>query len=122
MTVRTDSITAIIADMKPRMYTVKEAAERTNRSIDTLVRWRKNGVYVPKNKRKFGELTVFLYTDEDLKNLKKVAGLQRPGRKAHDAVPLQKTLRDKGLVSSRQTTAKPSSSKPARRARKKVVR
>lgn len=61
-------------------YTRAAAAKSVNRSADTLKRWQKSGIAVPSSKMKAGQLTVWLYTDEDMNNLRAVAKSQKPGR------------------------------------------
>lgn len=63
------------------MYTRSMAAEEVGRSVDTLKRWQHHGLAVPSEHMKAGKLTVWLYTAEDLRNLKDIAANQRPGRK-----------------------------------------
>lgn len=62
-------------------YTRSRAARKINRSPDTLKRWHKAGLCVPSSSMKAGQLTVWLYSDEDIKQLREVARLQKPGRK-----------------------------------------
>ena len=61
--------------------TTATAAFLVNRSVDTLRRWHKKGEFVPSSSMQAGQLTVFLYTDEDIQKLKEFARRQRPGRK-----------------------------------------
>lgn len=84
---RPDSITAQVAQMDPLRYTVKQAADIVGRSVDTLVRWRKQGLSVPSDSRNFGKITVHLYTESDIEHLKLMTQTQRPGRKPPDYDP-----------------------------------
>lgn len=67
------AISELVRQMTPVRYTVKEAARKTGISEDTLTRWRKTAKYVPSDARKFGELLVWLYSDEDIVALKRMA-------------------------------------------------
>ena len=53
--------------------TGKDAALRVGRSYDTLRQWEKDGVFTPSTVMKMGELTVRLYSDEDIETLKQIA-------------------------------------------------
>lgn len=76
-----DSISTAVKAMKPRRYTVTEAAEKIGKSPDTLKRWRVTGVFVPSDSRTFGKVVVPLYTADDIKEMRKIAKTMRPGRK-----------------------------------------
>lgn len=65
----------------PHRHTRVAAAHLTGRSVDTLKRWHKKGLMVPSDYMQAGKLKVWLYTDEDILRLRKVASSQRPGRK-----------------------------------------
>lgn len=80
-----DSITAQVAAMVPVRFTVAQAARAVGRSTDTLKRWRVSGAVVPSDTVTFGQVTVNLYTLEDIQRLKIHAKAQRPGRKKSDA-------------------------------------
>ena len=80
-----DPISASVAAMRPKRYTVKQAAEIIGRSPDTLRRWRAQGVYEPSHQHQFGKLTVGLYDADDIKNLKNIAKNMKTGRKPKDA-------------------------------------
>lgn len=67
--------------MSPPRFTTTEAARLVGRSEDTLVRWRKDEVYVPKEKRSFGNVDVWLYTEDDILAMKEIGKTLRPGRK-----------------------------------------
>jgi len=62
-------------------YTASGAAYLVNRSPDTVRRWHRQGLCVPSKSMKAGQLTVWLYTLDDIKKLREVARTQRPGRK-----------------------------------------
>ena len=62
-------------------YTRAKAAKKVNRSPDTLKRWHKQGIAVPSQRMQAGKLTVWLYSDADMRALRKVARTQKPGRK-----------------------------------------
>lgn len=75
------NIAAQVRAMSPARYTTTEAARIVGRSEDTLVRWRKDGVFVPKEKRAFGAVEVWLYTERDIASMKEISKTLRPGRK-----------------------------------------
>lgn len=77
-----DSITRIVRDLDPPRYTTNDAAELVGRSAATLRRWRQTGYFQPSDSKMFGELEVFLYTPEDITELKKIAYRTRQGRRA----------------------------------------
>jgi hypothetical protein len=77
-------ISEIVRDMHPPRYTTSQAAELVGRSKDTLKRWKK-GVYGPSDQKVFGSLVVDLYTQEDIREMKKIARSMKPGRKPIDA-------------------------------------
>lgn len=74
-------IDEIVAEMKPKRYTRKQAAVMVGRDADTLKRWDRLGMFKPSDRRKFGALEVRLYTFEDVKRMKAMASELRPGRK-----------------------------------------
>lgn len=77
------SISDLVRAMTPVRYTVKEAAEKVGVSEDTLTRWRKQGVHTPCDSAFFGSLRVFLYSDEDLVELKRIKRSRKPGPKSN---------------------------------------
>jgi hypothetical protein len=60
-----------------------EAAQLIGRSKDTLKRWHKEGVYAPSGYQVRGELTIWLYSDEDIVELIKIAQVMKTGRPPH---------------------------------------
>lgn len=66
------AIADLVRKMSPVRYTVDEAAQKVGVSRDTLARWRKKGVYLPSDYRDFGQLKVWLYTDDDLTAMKRM--------------------------------------------------
>lgn len=78
---KSDGIQAMVRRMSPTRYTVNEAASLVGRSPDTLVRWRRAGIYEPSDSMKVGSLTVWLYTDDDIRYMKEMAKDLKPGRK-----------------------------------------
>jgi hypothetical protein len=60
-------------------YTRRQAAELVGRDFDTLRRWHSEGIYVSHNWVVRGKLTVWLYSDEDIENMKKIPGSARQG-------------------------------------------
>lgn len=75
-----DGIKSMIRRMTPTRYTVKEAAALVGRSPDTLVRWRKNGRFMPSDTIKAGQLTVYLYSDKDVELMRHIARNTKAGR------------------------------------------
>lgn len=78
-----EGIASQVRAMSPPRYTTSEAARLVGRSEDTLVRWRKDDVYVPNEKRSFGAVKVWLYTEADIALMKDLCKQIRPGRKAN---------------------------------------
>ena len=76
-----EGIAAKVREMDPPRYTTADAAHFVGRSVDTLVRWRKDGTYVPKESRDFGQVRVWLYTNHDISCMKVISKSIRPGRK-----------------------------------------
>ena len=70
-----------VRQMHPPRYTVKDAARLVGKDPDTLKRWKRNGTAIPSDRRKFGKLSVDLYTDEDIAAMKKTAKTLKPGRR-----------------------------------------
>ena len=69
--------------MSPSRFTTSEAARLVGRSEDTLIRWRKAGVFVPdeSNRVRYGSLLVWLYTESDIEDMKQISKTLKPGRK-----------------------------------------
>lgn len=78
---RNEGIHTMVRRMTPTRYTVKEAAALVGRSPDTLVRWRKDGIYQPSDSTNVGSLVVWLYTDKDIQAMRELVKELRPGRK-----------------------------------------
>ena len=74
-------INEIVRQMHPPRYTVAQAAALVHRDVDTLKRWKRSGVYEASDHRRFGSLDVDLYTDDDIKAMKRIAKEMKPGRK-----------------------------------------
>ncbi len=81
-----DSGNSIGANTPEHYYTRSRAAYQVNRSTDTLKRWHKNGLCIPSASMQAGKLTVWLYSDDDIKRLREVARNQKPGRKTNKGV------------------------------------
>lgn len=64
------------------MYTRAQAARLVGRSKDTIRRWHETGIFVPSHSHEYGKQRVWLYTDEDLAVMRRLAQEIRPGRKA----------------------------------------
>lgn len=80
-----EGIATKVRAMSPPRYTTTEAARLVGRSEDTLVRWRKDEVFVPKEKRAFGSVEVWLYNEDDIAAMKEISKTLKPGRKAQDS-------------------------------------
>ena len=76
------NISESVRAMTPPMYTTSQAAELVGRSRDTLKRWRDGGIYKPSDKRKFGKISVNLYSNEDIVAMRKIVRTIHPGPKA----------------------------------------
>lgn len=77
-----EGIASKIRAMSPPRFTTAEAARLVGRSEDTLVRWRSDGVYAPSERRAFGSVEVWLYSEADIGAMKEIVKTLRPGRKA----------------------------------------
>lgn len=62
-------------------YTEPKAAQLIGRSSATLRRWRLSGLFTPGDKMVRNNLTIYLYTPEDIDKLRKIAAQQRTGPK-----------------------------------------
>lgn len=82
MTQRGNSIGHIV-DTMPGKYTVSQAAAMVGRSVDTLRRWREEGVFVPASTmtNSTGGVIAYLYSEEDIVALRKIAAEMKPGPK-----------------------------------------
>lgn len=69
-----------IRQMTPPRYTAKEVAEILGKSEDTIIRWRRDKIYVPKEQATFGKITVWLYSDEDIAKMSDLG--RRPGTRS----------------------------------------
>lgn len=74
-------ISEIVREMNPPRYTTSQAATMVGKHVDTVKRWRDSGVHVPSDEATFGTTKVWLYTREDIEQLKKIAKTMKPGRK-----------------------------------------
>lgn len=63
------------------MYTRTQVAELVGVSVNTVRRWHDRGVYVPEHSQQFGDLKVWLYTDDDVAPMKTIKNEMRPGRR-----------------------------------------
>lgn len=61
-------------------YMVGEAASRVGRSKDTLKQWRQDGTFEPSGYTVRGELTIFLYNEDDIEAMKIIAMHKKAGR------------------------------------------
>lgn len=77
-------IASFVTRMDPPRYLVSEAAALVGRSKNTLIKWRKRGICVPSETMRFGETTVFLYTDRDIANMRALTSQLKPGRPRKD--------------------------------------
>lgn len=62
-------------------YTSAAVAEKIGRSQDTVRHWRRKKIFEPSRVEKYGEVTVYLYSEDDVKAMRKIAGEIRPGPK-----------------------------------------
>lgn len=76
-----DSGNGIGRNAPENTVTASGAAYLVNRSPDTIRRWHRKGICVPSQSMQAGQLTVWLYTQDDIKKLREVARQQKPGRK-----------------------------------------
>lgn len=60
-------------------HTRRQAAKLIGKSSDTIRRWHREGIYEPLGQMPAGQLTVWLYSDEDITNMKKVAATSVQG-------------------------------------------
>jgi hypothetical protein len=65
-------INETVRRMVPTRYTRSDAAALVGRDADTLKRWKKDGTFVPSESRQFGGLTVDLYSEDDIKAMKRL--------------------------------------------------
>lgn len=65
-------------------YTRKQAADLVGRDRDTIKEWQKNGTYPPSGYMEAGKIIVWLYSEEDIEAMRKIALHKRPGRKKKD--------------------------------------
>lgn len=63
------------------MYTRAQVAEKIGKSRDTVRRWHENGTYKATHQETFGDVTVWLYTEDDVRAMKQIARHLTPGRK-----------------------------------------
>lgn len=66
------AISDLVRQMDPVRYTTREAARKVGVSKDTVDRWRRQGVCSPSDSHKFGELEVWLYSEDDIQALREV--------------------------------------------------
>lgn len=71
----------IMASIPEGMHTRAQVADLLGLSKDTIRRWQASGLYVPKHHKMYGENKVWLYTDEDITEMRKVARSTRTGKK-----------------------------------------
>jgi hypothetical protein len=81
------SIRDQVAEMRPKRFTTADAAAAVEVSLSTIIRWRRTGGFVPSESMAFGDLTVHLYTPADIRELRKFAADQLPGRKPASRQP-----------------------------------
>ena len=78
-----------VSQMDPPRYLVGDAAALIRRSVDTLERWRDEGILIPSDARQFGSLVVFLYTPEDIRKGKEIARNRKRGRQTQAQLELK---------------------------------
>lgn len=73
--------TGFMARIPEGWYTRSQVAVKIGKSVDTIRRWHSNGTYPSTRREKFGEVEVWLYSEEDVTAMKKIARTITPGRK-----------------------------------------
>lgn len=74
-------INEVVAQMRPPRYTTAQAAALVGRTEDTLSYWRRQEIFTPSERRKFGKTEVWLYTQQDIEQMRQIAKVIKPGRK-----------------------------------------
>ena len=70
-----------LADSVPDgWHMISRASELVGRDKDTLRAWHKNGVYEPSGYCLRGKLTIWLYSDDDIMNMQRLADTRKAGR------------------------------------------
>jgi len=69
------------ADTGTTAYTPNQAAQMVGRSKDTLARWRRNGDVVPSLLLEVGDLSIHLYTPDDIIALHAMAESSYSGKR-----------------------------------------
>jgi hypothetical protein len=78
----TASVGNPIKDAVPEgWHLVGEAASLIGRSKDTLKRWHAEEVLIPSGTMDYGQLEVPLYSEDDIKEGRRIARTMKPGRK-----------------------------------------
>lgn len=79
-------LAAQIRNAIPGGHTVTEAAELVGKSVDTLLRWRRTGVFVPSRVYQAGSIQVPVYTGADIEAMRRIH--LKPGRRpSADSAP-----------------------------------
>lgn len=77
-----DSIYTNIAKLDPPRYTVSQVGELVGKHPDTLISWRRRGIFEPTGGRlEMGKLSIWLYTPQDVEELKLLVTRRRTGPK-----------------------------------------
>lgn len=64
----------------PGWHMTSEAAAAVGRTADTLRRWKDDGTYEPSGYTTRGELTISLYSDDDINIMRGIAATKKAGR------------------------------------------
>lgn len=62
-------------------YTRTSAAKKIGRDRTTIIRWEDAGLVTPDGYRNAGKLVIPLYSEKKIRELRRIARSQRPGRK-----------------------------------------
>lgn len=65
-------------------YTLSQASDLVGRSRETIKRWHSSGTYRATNQMRVGKLRVWVYSDEDIQNMREVAESMQFGRPRKD--------------------------------------
>ena len=98
------TIRFLVRQQKPPRFTTTDVAKAVGRSVPTIVRWRRQGLFVPTEVQRFGKTDVYLYSEADLRAMKQLAAQQKPGRKAmsQQGVTTPTSVRRNGNVTSKK--------------------
>jgi len=70
-----------VRQMHPPRYTINQAARLVGRHPDTLRRWSRLGILTASDEVAFGGISVPVYTDDDIQDMRNLRKTLKPGRK-----------------------------------------